>query len=90
MTTQPKYTPAEQLADNILKASGSALRHYTVAKTLEAIIAEAQKPLTINAALVEALEICLDMRKNPEGVSFEAAKKHLERCEAALALAKGE
>lgn len=42
---QSTPTPAEQLADEILKASGSALKHYTMALTRERIIAAAQRGL---------------------------------------------
>lgn len=56
--TEAKHTPeAEILADAILKASGSALRHHAMAKSREDIFAAAQAG--INAAradLLEALE----------------------------------
>ena len=56
--SQPKHTPeAEALADAILKAAGSGLRHYSVAKTREAIFVTAQAGIDdVRAALLSDLE----------------------------------
>lgn len=43
---------AETIADNILKASGSALHHYSMPKTRESIIAAAQDAISLNEELV--------------------------------------
>lgn len=49
-------TEAEALADAVLKAAGSGLRHYSMAKTREAIIAAAQKGIDESRAeLLETL-----------------------------------
>ena len=49
-------TPAEQLADDILRAAGSGLRHYSLQKTRDDILAVAQKFAEKVAELEEKLE----------------------------------
>jgi hypothetical protein len=57
--TNAKHTPeAEALADAILKAAGSGLRHYSLPKTREAIFAAAQQG--IDAARAELLLVAAE------------------------------
>lgn len=46
-----------ELADSILRASGSGLRHFSTEKTLTAIFDAAQKATDIQDALVAALKV---------------------------------
>jgi len=60
MTQEAKHTPeAEALADAVLTAAGSGLRHYSMAKTRAAIIAAAQKG--INDSQADLLEVLKDV-----------------------------
>lgn len=54
-------TEAEQLADDILRASGSGLRHYTLPGTRKAIFDATQKGIDrAQAELLEALKQYID------------------------------
>lgn len=61
-TSALQHTPeAEALADAILKASGSALKHYSMQKTRAEIFSAAQAGIdTAQTELLDALEIALD------------------------------
>jgi hypothetical protein len=65
MNVPPKTSAAEILADNILKASGSALRHYTLQKNRDAIIAAAQ-------AGIDAVSVDRDRLENELGLEKDS------------------
>jgi hypothetical protein len=80
--TNTKHTPeAQDLADAILKAAGSGLRHYTMAKTREAILAAAQRGIDeARSELLEALIAAVE--DEPDACFVPNARK-------AIAKAKG-
>jgi hypothetical protein len=55
MTEKFYSLDAIELADTILKASGSNLKNYTLAKTRDAILGAAQKPIDDAVTLATAL-----------------------------------
>lgn len=93
-TPDIKKQEAEALADAILRAAGSGLRHYSMPKTREAILSAAQDGL--NAArtgLLEALDYLLEQTIDQDlkyGIALtEGEKDARQKALAAIAEAKG-
>lgn len=79
-TSVLQHTPeAEALADAILKASGSALKHYSMQKTRDEIFAAAQAGIdTAQTELLEALEVAeKEIRAWREGINTRQGLKDL-------------
>lgn len=87
MRDESALTPeAEALADAILKAAGSGLRHYSMAKIRVDILAAAQKGIDdARAEVLEALKTLLNA-----GSTGELALKARTQAEAIIAKARGE
>lgn len=87
------YNEAEALADSILKAAGSNLKHYTMARTRDAIFAAAQAGIDkaraeADAELLAAFVVARDMLVQCMGqclFTLGAQRNMLEIIELALA-----
>jgi hypothetical protein len=93
-TPSTKKQEAELLADSILRAAGSGLRHYSMPKTRDAILLAAQQGLdTARAGLLEALDYLLEQTIDQDlkyGIGLsEGEKDARQRALAAIAEAKG-
>jgi len=102
MTEEHKHTPLPWIFqenrsgmisnDVVPESGGNTIAAYT-GKEDAAFIVKAcnvyYENEAIKAELLAALEVCIDMRKNPEGVSYQAAKSALAKADAAITRAKG-
>jgi hypothetical protein len=95
-TKQNATREAEALADAVLRAAGSGLHYYSMAKTREAILSASQRGLILaKADLLEALELIVriaelreDNKHRPEGL-FELLRDAAGTARAAIGEAKG-
>lgn len=90
MTNTTQHTPeAIALADNILKAAGSGLKHYSMHSIREAIMNSAQKGIDdARAELLEALKASREMFYTLGDKDTQESKDCFalyEMCDAALA-----
>lgn len=87
-------TPAEQLADAILTASGSGLKHYTSEYARAPILAAAQREIDKRESLIAACRAAEDAMCqatfNLRGRNCKDLNWAIEKVKAAIAAAKGE
>ena len=91
--TQSKHTPGpwEVQGSTYITVNSLILAHCKQMGHVALEEAEANSRLIAAAPdLLEALKVAIDIRKNPEGVSFEAVKAFIERAEAVIAKAEGD
>lgn len=85
------HTPeAVALADAVLTATGSGLRHYSMAKTRDVILVAAQRGIDAGRAeLLQALRTVVEMEydRDPESRNFD--DERLEHFASLIAKAEG-